>query len=138
MEFSAILKREYLPDRTMGEMTIFADGSEALRVYTLERAWLDNKKSTSCIPEGVYKVIPNNTKKHPDSFRLPDVEGRTGILIHSGNYYYHSLGCILIGLKRIDLDSDDKPDISSSKDAMRKLFELIGRNNFELTIIKKS
>jgi len=135
---SAILKREYLTDRTIGEMTVFIDGSEALRVYTLERAWLDNKRNESCIPEGTYKVIPNNTIKHPDSFRLPEVDGRTGILIHSGNYYYHSSGCILVGLKRIDLDKDNKPDISSSKDAMRKLFELIGVNNFELTIIQKS
>ncbi|MFZ7121799.1 MAG: DUF5675 family protein [Eubacteriaceae bacterium] len=134
---SAILKRTYKEDRTIGEFTLFDGNYELARFYTLERAWLDNKKNESCIPEGTYKVIPNNTKAHPDSFRLPDVPGRSGILIHSGNYYYHSLGCILLGSNLVDLDKDGKPDISNSKKAMDKLYKLVGLNDFELTIIEK-
>lgn len=137
MAMTAILRREYLDDRTLGEFTIFDDSSEIYRFYTLERKWDNNKKNESCIPEGKYTVIPNNTLAHPDSYRLPDVKGRTGILIHSGNFIHHSLGCILIGMNRIDLDKDGLPDVSSSKRAMDMLYKFVGRKEFELSIVEK-
>jgi hypothetical protein len=67
--------------------------------FTLERPWLNNQRSVSCIPEGSYEVTPFNSLKHPKTFHVQNVPQRGGILIHSGNVIEHSKGCILIGLK---------------------------------------
>ncbi len=131
----AILKRTYKSDRTLGQLTIFDDNDiEIARYFTLENPWKDNQRNISCIPEGTYTVVPNHTKAHPDTYRVLKVENRSGILIHIGNYPKDTHGCILVGLKQIDLDKDGVLDIAQSTDAIESLYELIGEKTFKLTI----
>lgn len=48
--------------------------------------WLNNSIGKSCIPYGLYNVVPHNTEDHKDTFRLLNVPDRDGILIHPYNY----------------------------------------------------
>lgn len=115
-------------------MTIFTDNIEVGRFYTLERPWLDNKRSVSCIPKGEYEVEPNDTLAHPNTYRVLNVPNRDGILIHIGNLVSHSEGCILVGKSRADVDKDGKVDIARSTEAIREMNKLIGKNNFKLIV----
>lgn len=77
-------------------------------ITSLERPWLDNQVSVSCIPKGIYKVTRDKTGKHT-WFRLEHVEGRTFIEIHEGYRVEHSEGCILFSLIELqDLMIDTK------------------------------
>jgi hypothetical protein len=64
---------------------------------TLERPWLDNQRNISCIPSGIYKVVPHNGAKYKGVWRLENVPNRAGILIHAGNTMKDTDGCILVG-----------------------------------------
>ena len=133
--FKALLKRKYYKTRTLGELTIFNDKDvEVGRFYTLELPYLNNQQNISCINEGVYLVIPNNTSAHPDTYRVLNVLGRSGILFHIGNYPRDVRGCILVGLKRIDLDGDGLPEVGESTKGMKSMFDIIGLKSFKLTI----
>lgn len=77
--------------------------------FTIELPWKDNQSNISCIPDGEYKMIWNysNTFKRY-MYMILNVQGRSGIRIHSGNYAgdksldyrSDSLGCPLLGKKR--------------------------------------
>ena len=78
---------------------------------TLELPDRDNQTNISRIPAGEYTARRVVTRRpfsgRPDSFWLHPVNGRTGILIHSGTWAgdvaqglrTHSWGCILLGSK---------------------------------------
>lgn len=89
------LLRVYLTDRTLG--SLFRNGETIAKV--LELPWKENKRGISCIPEGVYRVIkqPAKPTRNYPYFRLPDVPGRSGILIHRGTEPKNSKGCLLVG-----------------------------------------
>ena len=78
-------------DRTNGIVTL-PDGTE---YPSLERAWLDNQTSISCIPAGHYK-FKRDTHGRFQWFEVLDVEGRTNIEMHLGTKPGHSEGCILL------------------------------------------
>ena len=100
---------------------------------TLELAWKGNKTSISCIPENTYTVTKRYTKARGWHLHIQDVEGRTWILVHKGNYYYHIEGCILPGLKLVDMNNDDLLDVAHSEDALNEILELMP-DTFELEI----
>lgn len=72
--------------------------------HTLELAWKNNEKSISCIPQGDYdcKVRYRNESASYDYVHLivQDVENRSYILFHRGNYPSDTKGCILTGTHR--------------------------------------
>lgn len=91
-----VLERTYTDKYTRGELyTPFG------LLYTLEKPNRNNKPRVSCIPEGRYTVVKSHfyTGKHKGkpAFRLLDVVGRSGILIHKGNKVSDFVGCIGIG-----------------------------------------
>lgn len=105
------LERIYLPDRTLGS---FYRDDEVI-AKCLELPWLENKRAVSCTPEGTYRVtkeppIPMNDPKGRKErwywhFRLHDVPGRSGILIHRGQHPKNSKGCILVGSRFADVNT---------------------------------
>ena len=105
------LERVYLEDRTLGSLY---DGEEVI-AKVLELPWKNNNRSVSCIPEGTYQVIKQQPK--PDRpyiyFRLPKVPGRSGILIHRGIQPAHSKGCLLVGSRLANINSN-QPILESS------------------------
>ena len=66
-------------------------------MLTLERPWINNHDSISCIPEGSYVCKRIVSPKFGDTFQVTDVEGRSEILFHKGNTIEDSHGCILLG-----------------------------------------
>lgn len=75
------------PTCTVGQLRPFG-------FYTLELPWADNHKLVSRVPAGTYETVKDQETKR---FRVLDVPGRTGILIHSGNDDHDTKGCILVG-----------------------------------------
>jgi hypothetical protein len=120
MRLNMLLIRSYLKDRTIGWLS---NG-----LVTLERPWLNNQVSVSCIPEGVYKVKRDKTGRF-QWYRLESVVGRTNIEIHGGVLPEHSEGCILVGMFH-----DTKYNLKGSDIALNQLLSEIGDNSFELTI----
>lgn len=96
-----ILVRSYRMDCTIGVLTLPADGDlEGKQLYTLERPWLNNKPNISCIPPGFYAVKyleKSASGRYRRCWHVQEVSGRSGILIHAGNYVEDTLGCILPG-----------------------------------------
>jgi hypothetical protein len=75
----------------------------------LELPWRDNKRSRSCIPGStVYDVKLRISPKYGPVFHITDVEGRSWILTHAGNwagdvdkgFRTHSEGCLLFGARK--------------------------------------
>ena len=64
---------------------------------TLERPWLGNIKSISCIPEGFYICKRIISPKFGDTFHIEGVPNRPHILFHKGNLSDDTHGCILVG-----------------------------------------
>lgn len=99
-----ILRGRESPYGTFGRLTM-AD----FTCLTLELPDRDNRTNVSRIPAGRYVAKRVRTRRpfsgRPHSFWLHPVEGRTGILVHSGNFAgdveyglrTHSWGCILLG-----------------------------------------
>lgn len=131
----AVISREYGKMQTLGRLIIFQGKDILLKVLTLELPDLGNQKRISCIPEGKYKVHRIYSPKFGTCFHVQDVPGRTGILIHKGNYTKDTSGCILVGMNHIDIDGDGNKDVSDSTTAMNKLLATITDNEFELHVI---
>tara|TARA_R110000824_G_scaffold397267_2_gene599826 strand:+ start:2226 stop:2693 length:468 start_codon:yes stop_codon:yes gene_type:complete len=72
--------------------------------HTLELPWKNNQKSVSCIPEGRYKcrvrLARESATRDYVHLLVQDVEGRSYILFHYGNFPTDTKGCILTGTHR--------------------------------------
>lgn len=99
----ATLQRNKFSDLvTFGELR-FDNGAHP-PIFTLELPFLNNIPDKSCIPQGLYNVIPYSSPKHPNVWEVLAVPDRKDILIHIGNYASKvnehksdTLGCILVG-----------------------------------------
>lgn len=102
---------------------------------TLERPWLNNKQGMSCIPKGDYickwTYSPRFLKY---TYQVMDVPKRTGIRLHSGNYWWNINGCILLGNKYGDINNDKTVDILNTKLTIKKFEEFMKKEDFKLTI----
>lgn len=85
------LLRTYHGQGTNGEIWI---GGE-LVCYAIELPWLDNVRSNSCIPEGMYPLVKRYSKKFKWHVLVKDVDSRSEILFHPANDAKAELkGCI--------------------------------------------
>lgn len=87
----------------IGTRGVLTDAAGNHLCYTLELPWLNNVPNISCVPKGVYGVVRHNGAKYKNVWRLLDVPGRSGILIHAGNTKADIQGCILVGLREYSL-----------------------------------
>lgn len=114
-----------------------------LRLYTGELPWRNNAQGVSCIPPGDYECEPYTSATKGQCFRLKDVPGRTGILIHVANFVGSKdkfrcqlEGCIAPGTGRGFLEGQDA--VVSSSAAMAALKNALGDDPFTLTIVDKT
>jgi hypothetical protein len=139
-----VIKRIYQEKGTLGNLTIFDDSDKKLGydplVYsckTLELPNKNNERQISCIPEGGYDVVKIISPTKGACFLLKNVPGRTAIEIHIGNFAsgkkVDTQGCILPGLRYLDMNADGTIDIVESTKAMGKLLQLLP-NTFKLKI----
>ena len=126
----AILTREYRLHCTLGELLV-----GDLTIQTLERPWLNNEPFRSCIPEGTYIcefLECSGSGKYRGVWHVKDVMCRTEILFHAGNIVTDSVGCILVGLTSGYFGG--KEAVLSSRKALDKMREHIGKNSFTLIV----
>lgn len=102
--------------------------------HTVERPWLGNQASVSCIPEGVYTlrkrrsgVVERTTGgQFLEGWEVTGVLGRTYIMIHPANTMDQLEGCIAPGLSTGVLpgkDGDPQWAVLNSFAAFKMLME---------------
>lgn len=85
------IDRGCTPLGTFGTMVM----PNGVRLYTVERPWLGNLPSVSCIPAGVYECEPRNFFRGGyKAVEITEVPGRKHILFHIANFPRELEGCI--------------------------------------------
>tara|TARA_R110001632_G_scaffold231703_1_gene370808 strand:+ start:23095 stop:23526 length:432 start_codon:yes stop_codon:yes gene_type:complete len=132
------ITRSKLEDaQTLGALVLTNDeGKKLFNCKTLELPWLNNKRNESCIPLGNYKVVARQSARYNKHYHIQDVPGRSFVLIHIGNYYTQTKGCILVGKSVSDINGDGYLDVTNSKSALQELLKL-APNGFDLEIKRK-
>ena len=130
-----LLKRKlYNKKQTLGTMEVYKNNVFQCVLSTLEPEWLNNQQNISCIKEGNYIVNHYSSDKFKDVFILENVENRSYILIHGGNFYQNTKGCIIVGLAHIDINNDKLKDVKHSTEALNLLRDIC---RLEKTILLK-
>lgn len=68
------------------------------------------------------------------TFEIQNVPGKTGVRIHSLNYYSQSKACIGLGEKIPDMNGDAEEDIANSRDTIRAFQAATKYKDFTLVI----
>ena len=135
---TAVIARRYEASQTPGSFIVFDQDRLALSVKSLELPWLNNIRRESCIPAGTYDCERLNHPRFGHCWLVKDVIERDGILIHSGNFASGEKvdieGCIMPGLRFVDLNHDGTLDVADSKKAM-DLLRMVLPENFKLIIL---
>lgn len=129
-----IFHLQRVTDTPEGTFGLLLDEQKYPICVTLERPWKDNKTGESCIPKGEYVAFKSvyNTGGYK-TFELKDVPGRTEILIHKGNTYTDTKGCILIGSGFGMVNGVHA--ITASGEAHKTFMNILfGENEFKLVI----
>lgn len=133
-----LISRTYEPNFTLGSMFVLRGEVLVHRCKCIELPWLNNQRNVSCIPEGEYNVIKESHQTKGNVFRLLYVRGRSGILIHKGNYVAgyvkDSEGCILPGNYFDDINNDGNLDVAESTKAMDALWDIMP-DKFKVVIL---
>lgn len=124
------------PNSTETPGTLLAQvGDTTFTCKTLERPYINNQRNISCIIAGTYTV---KWKFHIGKFgwkyEVQNVPNRGGILIHAGNYFTDSQGCILLGQTFADINGDKVIDITNSRVTVDAFEKLMGKQDFTLII----
>ena len=127
------------PSTTAGTFgRLETDGFSCL---TGELPWKGNATGVSCIPTGRYLVIwAMSPRFKRNTYRLPSVPGRAGVLIHPANLMGdadHGLkaelnGCIALGYSLGVIDG--QPALLQSRAAVAAFEEHMGHQPFELEV----
>ncbi|MBO0323447.1 hypothetical protein J0X14_14155 [Muricauda sp. CAU 1633] len=130
-----ILIRHTHEDRqTLSNLFLFDGDGLDFSCKALELPDEGNERNVSRIPSGKYTCKKRTSDKYGQHYHVTDVDGRSLILIHAGNYYTQTRGCILVGQDYYDINNDGYMDVTSSKYTMRLLLDF-AFDEFELTII---
>lgn len=142
-EYNAVLVRlKETTKQSLGRLTLFKGLDKVFECTILELPYKDNKKFESSIPLGEYLVRERYSDKYARHFAVLDVEGREYILMHSGNYYTQTDGCLITGTDFVnpdeqdfqDINNDGELDVVGSRKALDTL--LASTNTFKLKIIE--
>jgi hypothetical protein len=120
--------------QTLGNLFLFRGADLIFSCCTLELPWKDNRRSASCIPTGDYKCAKRWSEKYKNHFHVQHVPGRQYILIHQGNYYTQTEGCILVGTAHTDINLDGHRDVISSRTTMMRLVQT-APDGFDLRVV---
>lgn len=101
---------------------------------TLENPWIQNLRSVSCIPLGLYKCERVQSPRFGETFEVTGVHERDHILFHKGNTEIDTSGCILLGNRFGHLSGT--PAILESNAAYTPWMDsLAGQDSFDFAII---
>lgn len=121
--------------QTIGHLFVRNNANACIAVFsTIELPYRENSRNISSIPVGKYKVVHRWSVKYGHHLHVLDVVGRSMILIHTGNYYTQTQGCILVGYYHSDINADGLLDVVESKKAMAALRALLEQKSTYLEI----
>lgn len=131
----AVLSRDYGWRETQGGLFIM-DGTKIIyQCVMLELPkfivpYRLNSQKINCIPgDMIYTVKKIIRPNGQHAFHVQNVPGRTAVLWHIGNYATSLLidteGCLLPGLRFVDLNKDGDMDVADSTQAMSDLLSLM-------------
>ena len=102
---------------------------------TLERPWKNNQPNISCIPKGTYDVKWTFSPKFLKyTYEIIAVPRRSGIRIHSANFFSDLFGCVALGNGYKDINGDGKLDIINSKLSIQEFEAYMNKQDFKLII----
>ena len=110
----------------------------------MEPPWRGNRRNRSCIPAGLYEVVPHLSPRHRRCLLVTQVQGRSHILFHAGNlggdvergWHTHTSGCLLPGLRRgrMTVSGRRQAAVFASRTAFRHLMDWAADGPFALEI----
>ena len=126
----AILRRQHESDQgTLGVLS----GPGLSPTWIMEPPWRGNRRNRSCVPVGLYEVVPHLSPRHRRCLLVTQVPGRSHILFHAGNlggdvelgWHTHTQGCLLPGLRRgrMTVDGRRQAAVLASRTALRQLMD---------------
>lgn len=102
---------------------------------TLELGWKGNTPNISSIPPGTYLCkYTFSLRLLKYTYEIQKVPGRSGIRIHTANYYSQLLGCVALGDSVADINGDGEPDVLNSRVTVQNFEAFMGRRDFLLVI----
>jgi len=130
----SIKRNKSTSKQTLGTLTA-KNGAATFSCNTLELPDLQNKSNVSCIPKGKYECkYTYSPKFKKNTYEVTKVPTRSGIRIHSANYYSDLLGCIALGSGLSDLNKDGSLDVINSRNTITLFEEFMQRKDFSLVI----
>jgi hypothetical protein len=119
----------FFEDRTLGRLEY-----DGFAWWSIERPWLANKLSESCVPEGEYRLERHDSPRFgPRMWELQEVPGRTYILFHAANFADQLEGCIALGSRT----TPDLLSITESKKAVGEFYEATkGKDQLLIRIVR--
>ena len=141
----AVLRR----DRSGVHGTLGSLAAPALApLHVMEPPWRGNRRNRSCIPAGLYEVVPHLSPRHRRCLLVTQVPGRSHILFHAGNlggdvergWHTHTRGCLLPGLRRgrLAVGGRRQAAVLASRTALRQLMDWAAGRPFELEIVAQA
>lgn len=120
-----------------GTEGVFSVPDLSFACFCLELPWRDNRPTVSCIPPGFY---PLAWSERNSAYQVQNVSGRSGILIHAGNFagakdigYKSDVeGCILLGMHMGYIGK--QRCLTSSKIAIKKFQGLISGRAADIVV----
>jgi len=116
--------------------------------HGLERPWLDNLPFESCIPTGIYGLLPHTSPMYgecrvfiggsvainPDHVGEGSAE-RFLCLVHSANYTRQLQGCLALGTGKSDYhEAEDSYAVWNSRIALKQFQDVLGYRSAECVI----
>lgn len=122
--------------QTLGAI-VTSDGPGVFVARSLELPWKDNANDISCIPEGTYVCKwTHSPALGKETYEITGVPGRTGIRIHSANYFRQLKGCTAIGDAHKDIDIDGQLDVIHSGATVESFNKIMNQEDFELVVMR--
>ena len=131
----AVLSRDYGWGETQGGLFIMEGTKIIYQCVMLELPKLIipmklNSQKINCIPGNMIYLCKKIIRPNGDqAIHVLNVPGRTAVLWHKGNYAtglkVDTEGCLLPGLRFVDLNKDGEIDIADSTKAMSDLLSLM-------------
>ena len=119
--------------QNLGVLELIYCNVPVLTLAKLELPFLENQINISSVKKGTYKVEKYQSPTKGEVLLLKNVDGRSYIEIHSGNFYDDINGCILVGFGFKDLDKDGIQDVTESRKALDLLLSMLP-NKIDLLI----
>jgi len=123
--------------QTTGSLIVHDVFKTHAQFATIELPWLNNIPFISCVPSGTYKAKKVFSSTFGWCIQILNVPNRTNILLHYGNFYTNTKGCILVGKSFANINNDSQIDISNSRQVIKQLASYFKPNQiFNITIQK--